>query len=186
MASFALNRSSQWLGEHRWWLLPLCGISLLVALIDLGQRVIVSGEPVESELSDVAPKAVVWAPLDEQTQAKRWQPFKAQQQALEGSDSTTENVEDKLMSKEEQLSQQGNLNQLWVDDKTYRLMGVFTQDSSAFAVLLERDERNNTTKRRQVSKGQSLEQYLISGIGKQSVEIQAGERSIQLQIFAQQ
>ncbi|PCH94198.1 MAG: hypothetical protein COB83_12250 [Gammaproteobacteria bacterium] len=96
---------------------------------------------------------------------------------------STESDEDRAMSAAEQLTQQGDLSQLYAGNIQYRLVGIFDKNGR-FAVIQQFDTTVNEKKLIRVSALDSLQNYKITKILADKVILNSDDdRQISLHLY---
>jgi hypothetical protein len=161
-------------------LFPLLAILMILAIIDLTTRLSVD-QPISSKNWQKENSKPIQEKRLTQVQAKI-----VINAITDYSQELNKNVTDNRMSKAQQLAQQGNLNQLYSGDMSYRLMGVF-QQNKAFAVILQKNIPTNEEKMRQVGLLTDLNDYQVTKIARNSVTlISSNNRQVTLYLYKKQ
>ena len=188
---FNLNPFRLWVQTQRHWLLPLSILAALLMLSDSLSRLL----PAPAANNQLQPAAQLaakrsWQVATAEQQQQRLAPFLRQQEPPAEPENNSEQAAPSLpeqpaiMAAAQQAQQQGALQQLWIDDATYQLLAVFSEAGQPFAVLLKQNQRDNSTEQLPIHIGQQLAHYQVEAIARHQVQLTAGQRSIQLQLFA--
>lgn len=167
---------------------PLYPFLLVFALVDITWRLLPSTESSEdSSMPAVMPLA---RPMPSTLLVQSIADFKA---SIAMANAVEQNVDDvspvEGMSAEEQAQQRGLLQQLWIGDLRYRLVGIFSvqHDSQHFAVLSAQEGNSSQQASRQLTVGNELSGYLVTEISTTSIVLQSQDgRSITLRLFEKQ
>lgn len=88
-----------------------------------------------------------------------------------------------IMGMEDQLKQQGVLSDLFAGNDKYKLIATFDDNGAKFALLSKQDLVSGKMEKARVNLGESLANYKLTEIKNKSVQLEQGERVVQLQLF---
>ncbi|QIR15141.1 hypothetical protein [Shewanella aestuarii] len=169
------------------WIQGAAISALLLSLIDFNQRYDVSSKNRDDKVIAQVELRTNYTPYTEEEIGKVMASFAKydvppKKQAQNKDKPKPKPKPNPKLSKEYQDKQSGSLEQVFIGDYAYSLLGVF-DDGKQFALLEQRNVKNGQSKRLKVVNDQNIEKYRIEKIELNSVVLSVNERTIVLRLF---